>query len=194
MSDVTKLAEMRAQNREEEAFLLELQNDPITESELGEMLKSSKGKASKMLPLINELKAEGLIVPDPPLTFDEFKVKNKGKVSLKDVTLAHMTSQEFRRFRKATGFAVFREMGAAGAKPVHYRYVDQSGRTRKTGSGFNVKEVDWVLKKTYSDQEANDIQKQIKVFTRERANIRDLFKRIQLDNPGVELPLDKVIL
>ena len=193
MSQLKELADMRASYREEKAFLKKLKSDPITESEYESiMVNQGKGNSHKFIKLMEELKAQGLIVPDAPMTFEQFKEDNEGRVAIKDVTMAHMTSAEFRQFRKAFPFAVFREMD--GGKVKHFRYVDEKGRTRTTGKGMNVQLTDWTAKRRYTDVEASMINKQIKVFTRERANVKELFEKLRMNNPEVELSLDKVVL
>ena len=153
MNSLSQLMEKRFQNREEQEFLAELKKDPITESELRQMMKDGSYNNKHSFGLINKLRKQGLIVPDEKQTFEEFEQLNSSYICIKASTLAQMEREEFREIRlgsdenRKEGFQsssspggheirIFRDIDQ-GAKVIHYSYAE-NGFIEKTGSGMNV--------------------------------------------------------
>ena len=88
MNGLTKMMEMRFQNQEEKDFLAELRKNPITETELREMMKSGGANTKHFFGLVTKLRKEGLIVPDVQQSFEEFK-----KSIIDDFKLAYKSRQ-----------------------------------------------------------------------------------------------------
>ena len=154
MNGLTQIMEMRFQNQEEKDFLAELRKNPITETELREMMKSGGTNTKHFFGLVTKLRKEGLIVPDVQQSFEEFEELNSSYICIKASTLAQMDREEFREIRlgsdpdREPGFQSSKSKGghevriyrdiAEGSKVVHYSYVE-NGVIVQTGSGMNVR-------------------------------------------------------
>jgi len=192
---INQLIEAKNELDAEKQFIESLKENPLMESEALEITKRASGNQKhKIISLLADLRKQGLVVADPPLSFDEFKESNKGRESIKATTLQQMTRDEFRTLRKDSSFSVYSDI-PEGSQVVHYRYIDMNGRTRETGSGMRVSIKDWTRnddgtqRKSYTPEETSEIQKQESAFRQARQEITELMERLRSNQEKAGSPV-----
>ena len=113
---------------QEVALVERLKKKPMYESQVEDFLKrgtedkkewATMIKASR--PILEKLRAEGLIIPDPEISFSEFEKKYPEYNCIKASLLQQLTTPEYAMFRSMGKMKVFQNM-PDGARVIHYQY------------------------------------------------------------------------
>jgi len=172
------------QFKKENELISALKKKPMFESEVREFVargKSDLEKAdilAKYGNLLQKLRDDELIVPDPKLSLGEFKKLYPDKTIIKASLLQQLSTPEYDALANH-GFKVFQDM-PDGDRVIHWQYQDNAGGPAYTGTGILViiKHIDeadvTVLKRAKFIAEAENRYKKA------RAEITELFKSIGL--------------
>ena len=113
-----------------------LQSNPLTNTQIQSLPAGVKLQA---MDYIKELRDNGLVVPDPMPTMDEFRKANPNAVFvIRESEVAQMTTEQFRKFRQS-GLLQSDKVGIypdiePGQAVVHYNYFNKNGTTHSTGA------------------------------------------------------------
>jgi hypothetical protein len=180
---------MAEKNRfEEENEMIEQMNkNPMTESQVTEMLnrgRTTEEAAEAFLRLrgvFEQLRADGLIVPDPPVSFAQFVKDYPDHNIIKASWLQHLGTDEYEQFRSAGAFKVFQDL-PDGEKVQHYQYLEGNSWV-ETGKGMMIglTTLTYPGFKSEYDSDQKRLIREAKVqYKKARNDINTLFSKLGL--------------
>ena len=220
MKTATKeLLEHKNQYDEENELIKALSEKPITEGQVHDML--TRGRSSlqsaeieqRLRVVLDDLRARELIVPDAPLSFEEFEKNNPNIVCIRTSTMQQMEMTEYDRFSRVfketpysvanipsdrpDGFKVYEDMprpdivGQGGNAVQHYQKKGSGHRLETSGGGFmckpNLMLVDTTGGNNISREDLDKFNKAKLVYQDARIRITRIFKKLGLE----EVPLNQ---
>lgn len=120
----------------------QFEKNPITESQWQDFFTTGKSEidSAKMDSMYRgigkALREDGLLIPDPQISFAEFKEKFPEHNVVKASWIAHFTRAEYGALTAVGAFKVFQDISEKYV--LHYQYSTGKGGYEKTGDGIGV--------------------------------------------------------
>ncbi|MBT6937353.1 MAG: hypothetical protein HN982_07200 [Candidatus Marinimicrobia bacterium] len=172
---------------EENAIINDLKKRPMTESQVSEMVERGRSSVevaevkTRLRKVLDEMRNDGLIVPDTPATFTEFQSMYPDYNIIKASYLQQLSRNEYMQFRNAGKFKVFQDL-KENEKVIHYQYMKGLG-WQQTGDGMTIK-VKSLHYPEYSKKHSREqlalISEAESRYKRDRAGIKSLFDNLGL--------------
>lgn len=213
----SEILSLRKEYEAENELLKELKKKPISEGQLKDMI--SRGRSELDSALITKrlgntfdtLRERGMITPNEPISFEQFKDDNPGAVCIQASTFQQMETSEYQAFTDyfkrqnrnnlntmLTGsvgqagestFKVFQNLpidlpGQSGNKVRHYEY-HENGKEYVSGTGFTTKRRMMLRPEPNKSTISNDDRIKFKeakyLYATGRGEISGLFQKLGLD-------------
>ena len=222
MKTATKeLLELKNQYDEENDLIKALSDKPITEGQLNDMLTRGRSALQsaeiekRLRVVLEDLRSREMIVPDAPLSFEEFEKNNPNIVCIRTSTMQQMEMVEYDRLGRVfketpysvvnipsdrpDGFKVYEDMprpdlvGQGGNAVQHYtmKKKGSSYQMDKSGGGFMCRPdlmlVDTTGGNNISREDLDKFNKAKLIYQDARTRITRVFKRLGLE----EIPLNQ---
>ena len=202
----TEFIKRKRQYEDENDLIAELEKNPMSLGQVKEMLTrgysdyETAQAERRFATLIDDLYKRGLVVPDSPKSYDQFKKENPGLICIKRSTMQQMDIVEYDRFQKAfvntkvplvgtsadqlkyKGYKVYDDIpldlvGQAGNVVRHYSYIE-NGKKFTSGSGYLVRFEHLNLKDEPSKMKY--FSEASRLYNKARNEIDDRFKKLGL--------------
>ena len=219
-TEIKELLELKNQYDEENKLLKALEKNPMTEGEFEDMLKRGRTDVEwatiqqRLSKIIDDLRKRELIVPDAPLSFEEFEKNNPNLVCIRTSTMQQMEMVEYDRFsrifketsynvvtvlppNRPDGFKVYQDMprpdliGQGETAVQHYQKKGNGFKLETSGGGFmcrpNLMLIDATGGNNISREDLDKFNKAKLVYQDARIRITKIFKNLGLE----EVPLNQ---
>ena len=186
-SDISLFMAEKNRFDNENAMIEQMKKTPMTESQVSEMLH--RGRNDLQVPdtqkrlkrVMDQMRQDGLIIPDPPISFSEFKSKNPNHNIIKASWLQQLSVGEYTQFKSAGQFKVFQDL-PSGKRVLHFQYLQGLNWTQ-TGYGMSI-QLEALhypeRSKQYDKEQKKLIEDAQKRYAHDRREINLMFEKLGL--------------